>query len=97
VTTVIRIADHRKPAGTSLVVFAMRATGREIAEQAPAGPVRLDFSGVEAITNCFADELLARLGDRDLSIVGCNEEIHEAFEIVLERRRISTAILGGDR
>ena len=92
----IRLVDEGAARGFSGEVWAMRETAREIAESVPDGPVQVDFTGVWAVAGCFADELLARLEDRVLSIVGCFPEVREDLEIVVDRRGLDRSILGGE-
>ncbi len=57
--------------------------------------LEIDFSGVEAVTVSFADELVAKLAaerraygpdDSFLQIVDASEEVAETIEVALERR-----------
>lgn len=62
----------------------------------------LDFAGVEGITVSFGDECLAKLilaraagdfVDRGLVVEGCNEDVSETIETVLERRKLAVVAL----
>ena len=91
----IRLADFAQARGVS--VFALRATAREIADQVPDGPVRLDFAGIEAITYCFANELLRRLAPgRELTLTGYDEFLVEVLEVEIERLGLTHVVLGGE-
>lgn len=80
--------------GKSGAYHALRSEARRIREALQAATVQgdtivLDFSGVEAITNAFADELLAGLAaDRHVVIRDANEDVQEALATALERRTL---------
>jgi hypothetical protein len=83
-----RVRHNVADAGT---VFALRAQARQIADglraaTQPGDTIVLDFAGVEAVTNAFADELLAGLTDRNVVIHNANEDVRDALEIARARR-----------
>jgi hypothetical protein len=59
-------------------------------------PLVLDFTGIEALTVAFADEVLAKLVSRfpqlkepsSLKIVGANPEVRATLRTALERRKL---------
>lgn len=68
-----------------------------LGETAADGPLVVDFRGVEAMTNSYADELIGKFfvsvaaGDVPAScvvLVGLNEETRDAITICLERRKL---------
>lgn len=77
-------------------VFALRAQARQIAGDLravtrPGDTITLDFADVAAVTNCFADELLAGLTDRHVVISNANEYVREELETVRARRGLPPA------
>lgn len=70
-----------------------RAAGiRASAESSmPVGVVRLDFTGVEAITGGVADELVVTLAanGRQVDITGANDDVAETIRVALTRREHS--------
>lgn len=83
-----RIGD----AGTFL---ALRQTARLVAEHPEEATsaddvIILDFTGVQAVTGAFADELLARVTDTSpgyrLRIEGATADVRDTLAITLERR-----------
>jgi hypothetical protein len=70
----------------------------KLAATAAGSGLTLDFSGVEGVTVSFGDECIAKLilarasgdhVDRGLLIEGCNEDVWETIDTVLQRRKIS--------
>ena len=70
--------------------LATRDIGLRIRQDA-AGKPCLDFTGVEAITIGFADELVADLVERGAvtAITGMNDEVRDSIDIALGRRGLS--------
>jgi hypothetical protein len=89
--SVFRIADE----GTFLALRANAATLRAAIEQdlASGFTAVLDFTGVEAITNGYADELVGKLraqhGDR-VRWEGANPEVLDAIQTAISRRAAPT-------
>lgn len=70
----------------------------DLAASAPIDELIIDFHGVEAMTNSFADELIGKFyvafaaGDVAVSTVrltGLNEETRDAISVCLERRKLA--------
>lgn len=68
----------------------------EVRDTAPVAMLSIDFKGVEAMTNSFADELVGKFyllmaaGDIQaggVQLVGLNEETRDAVTVCLERRK----------
>lgn len=78
---ILRIAEH----GTFL---ALRLTAERILTGVdPGRPTVLDFTGVEAITGAFADELLHTvLSESGVRYEGANAEVHETLQTAIRRR-----------
>jgi len=72
--------------------LATRASGRaaraHVLAEAPDGLCVLDFSGVEAVTVAFADELVANLAaaGRPVLITGAYGDVWHAIERAVTRR-----------
>lgn len=85
------MAEVRHRVAGAGAVFALRAQARQIAEDLrvatqPGDTVVLDFAGVAAVTNGFADELLIGLTARHVVIQNANEDVRDALEIARARR-----------
>lgn len=85
------MAEVRHRVADAGAVFALRAQARQIAEDLraatqPGDTVVLDWAGVAAITNGFADELLVGLTERNVVIQNANEDVWDALETVRARR-----------
>jgi hypothetical protein len=86
-TTTIRLGD-------TACMFATRHAGRRFREQVEALPpgegVILDWTGVEAITASFGDELAGKLAvsdsDREIRSAGVCPEVAETLDLVRRRR-----------
>lgn len=85
---VFRIADH----GTFLATRHLAEGIRAWIEPRRRERTVLDFTGVEAITVAFADELVAKLradnGDR-VRWEGANPEVAETIQLAITRRSVS--------
>lgn len=77
----------------------------EVRDTAPVAMLSIDFEGVEAMTNSFADELVGKFyllmaaGDIEaggVQLVGLNEETRDAVTVCLERRK-RFAVDGGEQ
>lgn len=71
---------------------------RDLASNSPIDELVIDFAGVEAMTNSYADELIGKFyvalaaGDAGVSTVGLaglNEETRDAITVCLERRKLT--------
>lgn len=69
--------------------------GEIVAPHLPETPLTIDFAGVVAITNSFADELLGVLtfGRAQLTIVGASRDVRETLAVEIERRGLVDKVL----
>lgn len=88
-TTTIRLGEVAR-------LFATRDAGRRIRERIqalqPGESVMIDWTGVEAITAGFGDELIGKLAasspDLEVRSTGMCPEVWETLELVRKRRRL---------
>lgn len=62
--------------------LSTREKAREIARRAELDEEPIDLSGVEFIGSSFADELVDQAEDRNLDIVGANDDVEQMLSVV---------------
>jgi STAS-like domain of unknown function (DUF4325) len=75
--------------GTRYLAADVRNDAEALLADHPGEQIVLDFTGAEAVTTAFADELVANLravyGDR-ITLVDANADILDAITVALDRR-----------
>jgi len=89
-------------------VLSTRERGREAADRVQdalrAGPLVLNFHGVEIATPSFLDEIVVRLAGLLMNnetlvvaITGMNPDVRDSMELILDKRGVALTLLSGDQ